>query len=284
MGKGKGKNNAKATGYFAGYCLHCKGWGHMKKNCWWSATKGNDTSSLENLDTPAADTRFEPSITGMLIQSDEGEAMPVDLTQKLYSMTKREYVHNGFLIDSGAATSVCQQSLVDTLGGIPRGLGVELRSARDHQLTTTGDTALSLRTRDGINVASDFQIAPKDTGLQRSIISVGQVCDKGNAITFRITGGTILNEFTGSRIELDRAGRVYRPKADASTKTKSGKSGVKILMAIDTEDAAEAQLAKSRMVPVLPCEAEVDQHELTHLPFRNWCRHCVRAQSTEPTP
>ena len=32
-GKGKGENNVKAE-YFAGYCLQCKGWGHMKKDCW----------------------------------------------------------------------------------------------------------------------------------------------------------------------------------------------------------------------------------------------------------
>ena len=42
-GKGKGKNNAKVTEYFAGYCLtkrdclHCKGWKHMKKDCWWNS-------------------------------------------------------------------------------------------------------------------------------------------------------------------------------------------------------------------------------------------------------
>ena len=31
--KGKGKNNAKAAEHSAGYCLHCKGWGHMEKDC-----------------------------------------------------------------------------------------------------------------------------------------------------------------------------------------------------------------------------------------------------------
>ena len=30
-GKGKGKNIVK-TEYFAGYCLQCIGWGHMKKD------------------------------------------------------------------------------------------------------------------------------------------------------------------------------------------------------------------------------------------------------------
>ena len=168
-GKGKDKNNAKAAEYFAGNCLHCKGWGHMKKDCWWNANakNGKDTASLENSDTPAADATEEPSITGMLIQSDESEAVPD-------SMTKRVYVHNDFLIDSGAATSVSQQSLVDSLGGAPRGPGVELRSATGHEFTTTGNTTICLGTRDGINVSGDFQNAPKDTGKQRSIISVGQ--------------------------------------------------------------------------------------------------------------
>ena len=40
----------------------------------------------------------------------------------------------------------------------------------------------------------------------------------------------------------------------------------------DTADAAQAQPATPRTVPVLPSEAEVEQHELTHLPFQNWCR------------
>ena len=108
----------------------------------------------------------------------------------MYSVAKREYVidANDFLIDAGAATSVCQQSLADSLSGKPRGPGVELRSATGHQFTTTRNTTICLRTRDGVNEASDFQIAPKNTGLQ--IISVGQVCDRGN-ITFLSTGGTI---------------------------------------------------------------------------------------------
>ena len=169
---------------------------------------GKDTASLETPITPAESTKTEPPITGMLIQSDEGGEIPADPTQWMSSVTKQEYVHyaNEFLIDSGAATRVCQQSLADSLGGKPRGPGVELRSATGHQFTTTGNTTICLRTRDGVNVVSDFQIAPKNIGLQSSIISVGQVCDRGNIITFRITGGTILNEFAGNRIEFERAG------------------------------------------------------------------------------
>ena len=212
--KDKGNANAKETKHFPGYCLVSKAWRHATKDRWWneSAKSGKDTASLETPITPAENTETESSVTGMFIQSDEGDAVPANPAQWLYSVTKREPSREEFLIDPGAATSVCQQSLADSLGGKPRGPGVELRSPTGHQFTATRNTTICLRTRHGVNVAGDFQIAPKNTGLQRSIISVGQVCDRGNIITFRSTGGTTLNEFTGNRIEFERAGGVYESR------------------------------------------------------------------------
>ena len=104
----------------------------------------------------AANTTAEPPIAGMLIQS-EVAAVPVDPTKWLYSVTKHESSHDGFLNDSGAATSACQQSLADSLGGKPSGPGVEFRSATGHQFTTTGNTTICLRTQDCINVAGRTQ-------------------------------------------------------------------------------------------------------------------------------
>ena len=157
---------------------------------------------------------------------------------------------------------------------------MELRAATGQQFTTTGNTTICLRTRSGINLAGDFQIAPEDTGLHLSIISVGQQCDRGNIMTFRSVGGTILNEFTGNRIEFERVGGVYRFRFNTSPNTCHGVDAVKGLMGFvsDTARDAEAQPARPGCVPVLPSEAEVEQHELTHLLFRNWCRHCVRAK------
>ena len=33
--------------------------------------------------------------------------------------------------------------------------------------------------------------------------------------------------------------------------------------------------------PKLPSEEEIQEHSLTHLPFRSWCRHCVRGRGVE---
>ena len=101
----------------------------MLKDCWWNenAKSGEDTASLETPTTPAENTKTEPPITGMLMQSDEEGEIPSDPTKWIYSVTKEVSVPNtnDYLIDSGAATSVCQQRLADSLGGKPRGLRVE---------------------------------------------------------------------------------------------------------------------------------------------------------------
>ena len=61
------------------------------EKCWNESTKsGKDTASLETLVTAAANTTTEPPKTGMLILSDEGEAVSADPTQWLYSVTKHE--------------------------------------------------------------------------------------------------------------------------------------------------------------------------------------------------
>ena len=123
-----------------------------------------------SIDKAAASTSSEPL--------GDAEIGTSDSVQWLYPMTKREANRNAdFLIDSGAATSVCQQSLAVSFGGKPNGLGMELRAATGHQFTAAGNTTICLHTRDGINVSGDFQIAPRISGLQRSIISDGQVCD-----------------------------------------------------------------------------------------------------------
>ena len=45
----------------------------------------------------------------------------------------------------------------------------------------------------------------------------------------------------------------------------------------DLENLGERKPLKM-MDPKLPSQAEVEEHDLTHLPFRSWCRHCVRGR------
>ena len=38
---------------------------------------------------------------------------------------------------------------------------------------------------------------------------------------------------------------------------------------------------KKILDPRLPTQAEVDEHNLTHLPYRNWCPICVQAKGKD---
>ena len=97
------------------------------------------------------------------------------------------------------------------------------------------------------------------------------------------SGGTIFIALTGNRIEFERAGGVYRRKADTSAKRAAGTGGTKMLMSYDRESVglAEAPAATPGKVPGLPSESDVGDLQLTHFPFRSWCRHCVRAKGKE---
>ena len=41
------------------------------------------------------------------------------------------------------------------------------------------------------------------------------------------------------------------------------------------EEQEEAKRAKGAAVPNMPSREEVEEHRLTHAPYRSWCRHCV---------
>ena len=45
------------------------------------------------------------------------------------------------------------------------------------------------------------------------------------------------------------------------------------------EEEAEGQLAVRK--PVQPTQAEREEHELTHFPYRTWCDHCVRGRAKD---
>jgi len=40
--------------------------------------------------------------------------------------------------------------------------------------------------------------------------------------------------------------------------------------------SSEAAKVKKMLDPKLPSQSEVEEHMITHLPYRNWCEHCVK--------
>ena len=45
--------------------------------------------------------------------------------------------------------------------------------------------------------------------------------------------------------------------------------------AADEENAEDVIQPKVAARPYQPTKAEIEAHEITHLPYRNWCAHCI---------
>ena len=52
---------------------------------------------------------------------------------------------------------------------------------------------------------------------------------------------------------------------------------------VDEDEDEECGVRRSvkKLDPREPSKEEREEHEKTHLPFRNWCRHCVRGRGKE---
>ena len=46
----------------------------------------------------------------------------------------------------------------------------------------------------------------------------------------------------------------------------------------DDGETEEGQDAKVLCKPCMPSQAVIDQHMISHVPFRNWCVHCVKGK------
>ena len=51
--------------------------------------------------------------------------------------------------------------------------------------------------------------------------------------------------------------------------------------AVSECEEEEGRKPQKMQNPLKPTEAEVKEHNLTHLPYRSWCRHCVRGRGKE---
>jgi len=44
------------------------------------------------------------------------------------------------------------------------------------------------------------------------------------------------------------------------------------------QDSGDVRRMREMMDPCLPTRAEIEEHRLTHLPFRSWCTFCVKGR------
>ena len=71
------------------------------------------------------------------------------------------------------------------------------------------------------------------------------------------------------------------PISPAKMNENEDTGGVDWLEGEDDEQEHEERKVKQIKDPGQPTQEEVDEHELTHCPYKPWCSHCVRGKAAE---
>ena len=86
-------------------------------------------------------------------------------------------------------------------------------------------------------------------------------------------------DFEQAGISFERKGIGANPVRPGSSEGKIQVQGVENdEIEIEAEVCEEIRVPKKMQNPMLPSKAEREMHELTHVPFRSWCEHCVRGR------
>ena len=48
---------------------------------------------------------------------------------------------------------------------------------------------------------------------------------------------------------------------------------------VEDPGSEETKTVRMKKTPKQPSQREREEHERTHLPFRDWCTHCIKAKS-----
>ena len=134
----------------------------------------------------------------------------------------------------------------------------------------------------GLRDGRKFQVRHNEADVSFPIVSIGEASKQGNWFVFGPGGQAMLAGSSGDFLRSC----VKDPNAAKLEKYR----GVYWLPCSATEhtfntDAVgrseETRRPKLRALPANVGKEEFDAHQLTHLPFRSWCDHCVRGKAVD---
>ena len=75
---------------------------------------------------------------------------------------------------------------------------------------------------------------------------------------------------------------VFGVDEDEADEEEAGDDVIQVNEDVERKSAAEDRRVVRKLIdPRKPSQAEVAEHELTHIPYRNWCPICVRCRGKD---
>ena len=250
-------------------------------------TSGVNTSSLRQLTIPS------------YVLDDEFHS-----PMRIFVLKDNSHVDR-VMVDSGAAHSTCPSDYANEHEVREVQRKIQFQTASGELLEHHGEKLVPYMAQESI-VGNSYQV----TAVEGPVAAVSSLNDSGMTVVFSPQGAWVCDETplkpTGV-IELKRENRTFwmdLPRAD------SGK--VQRMMALRreqpveqveqiagnpaieekrqemspstdpvTQDNEDDPVARARKPPPGPAAEELDRHELSHVVFRSWCKHCISSRARE---
>ena len=243
--------------------------------------ESQDVRKLGSTWTVPLSNRFE-------VLSDDVEIGAVQVDMNLVEAGRGRVI-----IDSGSAESVLYKNMLPNepiVEGEAERRVVKYVAANGGKMENIGEKKVKFK-RAGSNAVNSitFQV----TDVSKPLASVSRILDKGNAVIFSRSGSYILNEVSGEKIPIVEEKSTFAP-AGLKVQDVHGEEPIRPIdedFEEDGEGEGELKVDEAcdlgRRIPVkvanpkLPSAEEVAEHELTHLPYRSWCSHCVKGKTLD---
>ena len=270
-------------------CYYCGRKGHRKADCRKlkkdkedGQVAGKPPTRMSALGDKEADTldslRAAPREADYIfVVSDAADAEHLDLCGML-------------MVDSGAAVNACPLAHAPTVDTTRSRRDVELQNASGDEVRHHGSKTVSYSLAEGQSALVEYEVAD----VHAPLLSVSRMVDMGATVVFSPCGAHIQRPGKAP-VPLVRRNNVFWLPAEVQEISGKGHGGVQALCPlpeISLEEPVEAQLVAGelgeRARPVrakrLPGEPDLEtrlQHELTHLPPRDWCEFCVAGRGKD---
>ena len=320
-GQGKPEQGKQSSGKFQGYCGNCGKWGHPQRECWGKSINNladsTSASSSSRVDTYNSSSDHgtgagQGGFAGSIWEHDE-----VDDTQWIFSMGGAGWP-SGFqgrpgqwctiLIDSGSSATVCGPQHFPESPIVPSER-LSLYEPSGKPLMHYGQKEVKFVAEDGQNVQIKFDVA----NVVRPIVSVGKLQQGGKEVV--LGWKSYIQERRGRRgvrrLGLFNVAALFFLRLQIAAgcdtgasrgRTKLGTQATDEVWAVEgpevpgmpieepehqggvfnsENEETEGPEARGLPTPMEPTKAEVEWHNLTHVPHAPWCSVCVRGRGRD---
>lgn len=84
-----------------------------------------------------------------------------------------------------------------------------------------------------------------------------------------------------SNEDIETSGPVGSQEANVEGNDAASEAGAHPSANVENEEVHGVHRPKSMRVPHMPTEAEVREHETTHIPYRSWCPSCIAGRGRD---